>query len=224
MTQQERIQQVRKLMELTQSEMAFHMGVTQSTYSFYEKNRDIPNKYHDVLSKMGVNVNWLQTGIGEPIDQETYLQFKKYRENSEVAVVDVRVSPNVVLPFLQFNFRQAFVRGDRIKEKAIIVRDDNIDYKCAIVVESGDERMAPTILPGEKLLCMPVREEDINYVTGVVLVVYGGIVSIKRIKTNGVGEDIIVFTSDDNEQTVSVRKGDILNMYRVVMSVYRPIS
>ena len=84
--------------------------------------------------------------------------------------------------------------------------------------------MAPTILPGEKLLCMPVREEDINYVTGVVLVVYGGIVSIKRIKTNGAGEDIIVFTSDNNEQTVSVRKGDILNMYRVVMSVYRPIS
>lgn len=55
MTQQERVQQVRKLMELTQSEMAFHMGVTQGTYSFYEKNRDIPDRYHPILSKMGVN-------------------------------------------------------------------------------------------------------------------------------------------------------------------------
>ena len=61
MTQQERVQQVRKLMELTQSEMAFHMGVTQ--------------RYHPILSKMGVNLSWLKTGIGEPIDEEAYLQF-----------------------------------------------------------------------------------------------------------------------------------------------------
>ena len=68
MTQQERVQQVRKLMELTQSEMAFHMGVTQGAYSFYEKNRDIPERYHPILSKMGVNLSWLKTGIGDPID------------------------------------------------------------------------------------------------------------------------------------------------------------
>ena len=82
MTQSERVQQVRKLMDLTQSEMAFHMGVTQGTYSLYEKNRNIPLKYYPMLQKMGVNTNWLNTGVGEPIDQESYLQCKKFRENS----------------------------------------------------------------------------------------------------------------------------------------------
>lgn len=224
MTQQERIQQVRKLMELTQSEMAFHMGVTQGTYSFYEKNRDIPERYHPILSKMGVNLSWLKTGIGEPIDEEAYLQFKKYRDNSEVSVVDVRVSPNVVLPFVRFGFRQAVSRGERIKEKTIIVRDDNVDYTDAIVVEAGNENMEPTVLPGEKLLCMPVENGSVNYVTGVVLVVFGGMVSIRRVKTNGSEGDIIVFTSDNSDETVSVRKEDISIMYRVVMSVGRPIA
>lgn len=222
MTQQERIQQVRRIMELTQSEMAFHMGVAQGTYSLYEKNKDIPLKYYPMLQKMGVNINWLARGEGEPIDQEAYLQFKKFRENSEVSVVDVRISPNVVLPFLQFSFRQAFAMGGRIKEKAIIVREDDVDYKGAIVVESGNEKMEPTTLPGEKLLCMPVG--NIDYVTGVVLVVLNNIVLIRRIKSNGAGNNIVVLESDDGGETISVRKVDILNIYKVVMSVSRPIS
>lgn len=224
MSQSERVRQARKLMELTQSEMAFHMGVTQGSYSCYEKNRKIPLKYYPILQRMGINVNWLNSGEGEPLDQETYLQFKKSRENSEVTVVDVRISPNVVLPFLRFNFRQSMSRGERIKEKTIIVRDDNVDYTGAIVVEAGNENMEPTVLPGEKLLCMPVEVGSVNYVTGVVLVVFGGMVSIRRVKTNGSGEDVIVFTSDNSDETVSVRKEDILIMYRVVMSVGRPIS
>ncbi len=209
-------------MELTQSEMAFHIGVTQGAYSPYEKSRDIPSKYYPMLQKIGVNTNWIATGEGEPIDQEAYLQFKKFRENSEVSVVDVRVSPNVVLPFLQFSFRQAFTRGDRIKEKAIIVREDDVDYKGAIVVEAGNEKMEPTTLPGEKLLCMPAG--NINYVTGVVLVVLDNIVLIRRIRSNGVGNDVVVLESDSGGETISVRKVDILNMYKVVMSVGRPIS
>lgn len=223
MTQQERIQQVRKLMELTQSEMAFHMGVTQGTYSFYEKNRDIPERYHPILSKMGVNLSWLKTGIGEPIDEEAYLQFKKYRDNSEVSVVDVRVSPNVVLPFVRFGFRQAVSRGERIKDKSIIVREDDVDYNGAIVVEAGNEKMEPTILPGEKLLCMPVSESSVNYVTGVVFVVFGDMALVRRIKTNEAGRDIVILTTDDESETVSVRKSDVIKIYRVVMSISRPI-
>lgn len=223
MTQQERVQRVRKLMDLTQSEMAFHMGVTQGTYSLYEKNRDIPLKYYPMLQKMGVNTNWLNTGVGEPIDQEAYLQFKKFRENSEVSVVDVRVSPNVVLPFLPFSSRQSFARGERIKGKTIIVREDNIDYTGAIVIEAANEKMEPVVLPGEKLLCMPVSEENINYVTGVVFVVFGDMALVRRIKTNEAGKDIVILTTDDESETVSVRKSDVIKIYRVVMSISRPI-
>lgn len=223
MSQSERIQQVRKLMGLTQSEIAFHMGVAQGTYSFYEKNRDIPERYHPILSKMGVNLSWLKTGIGEPIDEEAYLQFKKYRDNSEVSVVDVRVSPNVVLPFVRFGFRQAVSRGERIKDKSIIVREDDVDYNGAIVVEAGNEKMEPTILPGEKLLCMPVSESSVNYVTGVVFVVFGDMALVRRIKTNEAGKDIVILTTDDESETVSVRKSDVIKIYRVVMSISRPI-
>lgn len=223
MTQAERVQQVRKLMDLTQSEMAFHMGVTQGTYSLYEKNRDIPLKYYPMLQKMGVNTNWLNTGVGEPIDQEAYLQFKKFRENSEVSVVDVRVSPNVVLPFLPFNSRQSFARGERIKGKTIIVREDNIDYAGAIVVEARNEKMDPVVLPGDKLLCMPIGEGDIDYVTGVVFVVISGIACVRRINSNGMDTDTIVLTSDNSEESIAVRKRDITYMYRVVCSLCRPI-
>lgn len=224
MKQSERIYQARELLGITQSEIAFHMGISQGAYSLYEKNRDVPSKYYDMLAKMGINVHWLITGEGEPINQEAHLLFKKMRENSEVSVVDVRVSPNVVLPFLQFNFRQSFSRGEKIRKKAIIVRDDDVDYSGAIVVESGDERMSPTVIPGEKLLCLPVGDGDISYITGVVLVVVGSVVSIKRIKSNGIGEDFITLLSDNSDESVSIRKSDILYMYKVVASVYRPIS
>ena len=223
MTQQERVQQVRKLMDLTQSEMAFHMGVTQGTYSLYEKDRDIPNKYHPILSKMGVNLSWIKTGVGDPINEEAYLQFKKYRDNSEVSVVDVRVSPNVVLPFVRFGFRQAVSRGERIKDKSIIVREDDVDYNGAIVVEAGNEKMEPTILPGEKLLCMPVSKSSVNYVTGVVFVVFGDMALVRRIKMNDAGKDVVILTTDDESETVFVQKSDVIKIYRVVMSISRPV-
>lgn len=223
MTQQERVQQVRKLMDLTQSEMAFHMGVTQGTYSLYEKDRDIPNKYHPILSKMGVNLSWIKTGVGDPINEEAYLQFKKYRDNSEVSVVDVRVSPNVVLPFVRFGFRQAVSRGERIKDKSIIVREDDVDYNGAIVVEAGNEKMEPTILPGEKLLCMPVSESSVNYVTGVVFVIFGDMALVRRIKMNDAGKDVVILTTDDESETVSVQKSDVIKIYRIVMSISRPV-
>ena len=93
----------------------------------------------------------------------------------------------------------------------------------AIVVEAGNEKMEPTILPGEKLLCMPVSESSVNYVTGVVFVVFGDMALVRRIKTNEAGKDIVILTTDDESETVSVRKSDVIKIYRVVMSISRPI-
>ena len=66
----ERIRYLRLILKLTQAEFAKALDIKQQRLSNYEKgDRRIPNDILERLSKTwNVNINWLLTGIGEPVD------------------------------------------------------------------------------------------------------------------------------------------------------------
>jgi len=63
-----RLKLLRKMLGLTQKEMADELGVSRFAVIKWEKGeRDIPSEVYETLaSKFGVNINWLLTGEGEP--------------------------------------------------------------------------------------------------------------------------------------------------------------
>ncbi|MBN2010552.1 helix-turn-helix domain-containing protein [candidate division KSB1 bacterium] len=69
-TPAERLKYLRLILKLTQADFANALEIKQQRLSNYEKgDRKIPNDILERLSKTwNVNINWLVTGIGDPLD------------------------------------------------------------------------------------------------------------------------------------------------------------
>ena len=65
----ERLRQVRKKMDLNQSEFADAFGVTLQTISRYERGTRVPDGDFLLVLKeqANVSIDWLLTGIGDPV-------------------------------------------------------------------------------------------------------------------------------------------------------------
>jgi len=63
----QRLKQVRKALNMTQTEFAKHLGITQNAYSMIENNvRPLLEKYIKLVAMtFNVNEHWLYTGDGE---------------------------------------------------------------------------------------------------------------------------------------------------------------
>ncbi|MCX7880860.1 MAG: hypothetical protein N2517_09400, partial [Ignavibacteria bacterium] len=57
---------IRKLGKGQQKLFAKLLNVTPSAISRWKAEKEIPEKYCSVLELLGVNINWLETGEGEP--------------------------------------------------------------------------------------------------------------------------------------------------------------
>lgn len=70
----QRIKDVRKSLNLTQSKFAEHLGLTQTAYSMIENGkRPLSNKYIKIIcSEFGINENWLRNGLGEMFSASPY--------------------------------------------------------------------------------------------------------------------------------------------------------
>ena len=67
-----RLYEARKLLRLTQRDVAERAGVALRTYHRYESReseRDIPSSVLEFFAQSGINMNWLHTGEG-PMLQE----------------------------------------------------------------------------------------------------------------------------------------------------------
>jgi transcriptional regulator with XRE-family HTH domain len=63
----ERLKQVRVALQLTQTEIAESIGVSQQAWTHYEKERRYPylQQLTQLVLKYNINLNWLLTGEGE---------------------------------------------------------------------------------------------------------------------------------------------------------------
>jgi phage repressor protein C with HTH and peptisase S24 domain len=62
----DRLLQIRKAMNMNQTDFASMFNLAQSTYAPYEKNkRSVPDELKIMLSEKGINIHWLVTGQGK---------------------------------------------------------------------------------------------------------------------------------------------------------------
>ena len=88
MTLGERIKKLRKTLDLTQEEFAYHIGVKRNTIATYEINRSTPIDavIFLICREFNVNEDWLFTGTGEmfaPKSSEAMEALARERELTE---------------------------------------------------------------------------------------------------------------------------------------------
>lgn len=68
-----RVARIRKTLKLSQDRMAGHLGLVRPSYVKYERGEVFPNPYalHVLATTFGISMDWLLTGRGKMIYEET---------------------------------------------------------------------------------------------------------------------------------------------------------
>ena len=86
--------------------------------------------------------------------------------------------------------------------------------------------MEPTLVSGEQVLCEIIDPNNWKFTTGVVVVAFGNMVVIKRIKDNDLINGKLVLWSDNElggKITLSEDTDPIRRIYKVKYTIYKPI-
>jgi len=67
----QRLKRIREQLGLSQAQLAKRIGFSQKAVSHWERGeRDIPTQALVALKQLGVNIDWLLTGEGEPLTND----------------------------------------------------------------------------------------------------------------------------------------------------------
>lgn len=211
---------------ISYTEIADKLGVSTSLVSEIRRGKTKLNDTHaqNFIEAFNINSKWFLYGQGDsfdifntPIKSNTYA-VEPENEWIDVPFVPLHARATFAETFLDTNVREA--------ETIRIPKRPGTNYKNAKIFEIDGDSMEPTLISGEQVLCEIVDPSNWRFLTGVVVVAFGNMVVIKRIKDNELTDGKLVLWSD-NEQggkiTLSKDTDEIRKMYKVKYTVYKPI-
>ncbi|MBR6421963.1 helix-turn-helix domain-containing protein [bacterium] len=136
----ERLRELREAFGFTQSEMAERIGMKQSNYSLIESGATkIPQILFVALAELGVNINWLMTGIGTRLvmPEEMREEIKKDVDTEPVEVFTVDKEKAEKIQRQPENIQYADTAAERRSMRRATARS-----KCRPLVELCDAMIA----------------------------------------------------------------------------------
>lgn len=217
-----------KIQGIPYSEIATKIGASVSLVSEIRRGKTklAPHFAKKFIEAFEINEKWLLFGEGDSI-------FKNITSTEDVTNVHPVIMNDewIDVPFVPLHARATFAESfldTNVKEIEIvrIQKRPGINYNKARVFEVDGDSMEPTLVSGEQVLCEVIDPSNWRFTTGVVVVAFGNMVVIKRIKDNDLINGKLVLWSD-NEQggkiTLSKDTDEIRRMYKVKYTVYKPI-
>ena len=140
----------------------------------------------------------------------------------------------VMIPIVSSDATASFIdsleenSADYILEETPVVprRGENLnDGRHYVFVTKGNS-MCPTIMDGAKILTQKVGEGEWEYIDGVVVVVYGKSLVVKRIQHNDLFTNnyIELFSDNKNYGSIKVQRCDIRGIFKVKRKIDEDIS
>lgn len=212
---------------ISYTEVANKLGVSTSLVSEIRRGSSKLNPTHAqrFIEIFNINSDWLLYGKGDIAD------IFNTQIKSNAHPVDLDNSEWVDVPFVPLYARATFAEtfldtNVREVETQRIPKRPGINYKNAKIFEVDGDSMEPTLISGEQVLCELIDPSNWRFQTGVVVVAFGNMVVIKRIKDNNLTNGELALWSD-NEQggkiTLSKDTDEIRRIYKVKYTVYKPI-
>jgi len=159
--QKARLKQVRKILNLTQEELADALGTTITSIRRYEyDNSQIPKKIAFALKGLfGVNPTWLLTGEGEmfssagerPISRKVFRAFPQAKAVLPVPVINLQVPAG---------FPEMPLEDEQIQDYLYLPFGEAPSNAMAVRVKGHS--MSPTIKDGEYVIFLPVGMSDVR--------------------------------------------------------------
>ncbi len=189
-----------------------------------EKTFLLPHFAQKFIEIFNINKEWLLEGKGDNT-------FTLSGNVSNVHPVEVENSDWIEVPFVPLHARASFAEtyfDSNVNEvETIKIRKrPGIKYEKAKIFEVDGDSMEPTLVSGEQVLCEIIDPANWKFTTGVVVVAFGNMVVIKRIKDNELANGKLVLWSDNElggKITLSNETEEIRRMYKVKYSIYKPI-
>lgn len=208
------------------SEVANKIGASTSLVSEIRRGKTflLPHFAQKFIEIFNINKEWLLEGKGDNM-------FTLSGNVSNVHPVEVENSDWIEVPFVPLHARASFAEtyfDSNVNEvETIKIRKrPGIKYEKAKIFEVDGDSMEPTLVSGEQVLCEIIDPANWKFTTGVVVVAFGNMVVIKRIKDNELANGKLVLWSDNElggKITLSNETEEIRRMYKVKYSIYKPI-
>ena len=208
------------------SEVANKIGASTSLVSEIRRGKTflLPHFAQKFIEIFNINKEWLLEGKGDNM-------FTLSGNVSNVHPVKVENSDWIEVPFVPLHARASFAEtyfDSNVNEvETIKIRKrPGIKYEKAKIFEVDGDSMEPTLVSGEQVLCEIIDPANWKFTTGVVVVAFGNMVVIKRIKDNELANGKLVLWSDNElggKITLSNETEEIRRMYKVKYSIYKPI-
>lgn len=208
------------------SEVANKIGASTSLVSEIRRGKTflLPHFAQKFIEIFNINKEWLLEGKGDNT-------FTLSGNVSNVHPVEVENSDWIEVPFVPLHARASFAEtyfDSNVNEvETIKIRKrPGIKYEKAKIFEVDGDSMEPTLVSGEQVLCEIIDPANWKFTTGVVVVAFGNMVVIKRIKDNELANGKLVLWSDNElggKITLSNETEEIRRMYKVKYSIYKPI-
>lgn len=208
------------------SEVANKIGASTSLVSEIRRGKTflLPHFAQKFIEIFNINKEWLLEGKGDNM-------FTLSGNVSNVHPVKVENSNWIEVPFVPLHARASFAEtyfDSNVNEvETIKIRKrPGIKYEKAKIFEVDGDSMEPTLVSGEQVLCEIIDPANWKFTTGVVVVAFGNMVVIKRIKDNELANGKLVLWSDNElggKITLSNETEEIRRMYKVKYSIYKLI-
>lgn len=208
------------------SEVANKIGASTSLVSEIRRGKTflLPHFAQKFIEIFNINKEWLLEGKGDNM-------FTLSGNVSNVHPVKVENSNWIEVPFVPLHARASFAEtyfDSNVNEvETIKIRKrPGIKYEKAKIFEVDGDSMEPTLVSGEQVLCEIIDPANWKFTTGVVVVAFGNMVVIKRIKDNELANGKLVLWSDNElggKITLSNETEEIRRIYKVKYSIYKPI-
>nr|DAW47272.1 MAG TPA: Repressor protein CI [Caudoviricetes sp.] len=215
-----------KIQGTSYSEVANKIGASTSLVSEIRRGKTflLPHFAQKFIEIFNINKEWILEGKGDNT-------FTLSGNVSNVHPVEVENSDWIEVPFVPLHARASFAEtyfDSNVNEvETIKIRKrPGIKYEKAKIFEVDGDSMEPTLVSGEQVLCEIIDPANWKFTTGVVVVAFGNMVVIKRIKDNELANGKLVLWSDNElggKITLSNETEEIRRMYKVKYSIYKPI-
>lgn len=142
---------------------------------------------------------------------------------SNVEAVGAYISDNLVrVPYVPVSATASFIDSlydvnyEMDTYSLVPEKDELLDEKYMVFQVNGDS-MEPTIPDGSKILAHKIDESQWENADGVVVVVYGKVLTVKRIKKNALYLDNLLVLKADNHKhgEMDVERREIRGMWKV---------
>ncbi len=217
-----------KIQGVSYSEVANKIGASNSLVSEIRRGKTklTPHYAQKFIGAFNINAEWFLYGKGDTNDILNSPSLK-----SNAYSINLNETEWINVPFVPLHARATFAEtfldtNVREIETVRVQKRPGINYDKAKAFEVDGDSMEPTLVSGEQVLCEIIDPNNWKFTTGVVVVAFGNMVVIKRIRDNDLINGKLVLWSD-NEQggkiTLSKETDEIRRMYKVKYTIYKPI-